>query len=154
MDAQNWSGLTRLTEVFERLRARLVRFADQEGRELFDLPDAPRPDPGADAPPRFLGEFDNVLLGHADRRRIVPEGMTPWMDPSSGSRHVNNLLIDGMLAGSWRIEREDPKRGATLAIRTAARLSREQREQVEAEAWRLLEFAAGDAPDADVRFER
>ncbi len=77
MDMQNWSGLTRLGAVFERLRPRLAVFRDEHGKELFDLPGAPRPAPGVPAPVRFLGEYDNVLLGHADRRRIIPDDF-PW----------------------------------------------------------------------------
>ncbi len=151
MDVQNWSGLTKLKPVLERLRPRLITFEDEAGRELFDLPDAPRPNADVHAPPRLLGEFDNVLLGHADRSRIVPPGMTPWMDPATGGRHVNNLLIDGMLAGSWWIERGPGP--ATLVIRPAAPLRRGQRPEVEAEAQRMLEFAAAGEPTAGVRVE-
>jgi hypothetical protein len=49
-DARVWSGLTRLREIFERIRSELVTFRDDRGRELFDLPDAPRPDPEMPAP--------------------------------------------------------------------------------------------------------
>ena len=155
MDVQNWSGLTKLGPVLERLRPRLVTFADERRRELFDLPDAPRPDPSIDAPPRFLGEFDNVLLGHADRSRIVPSGMTPWMDPTTGKRHVNNLLIDGTLAGGWSVERERPKGPVTLTIRPRDRLTRAVKAAVEAEGCRMLQFAAAGvgAPAGDVRCE-
>jgi hypothetical protein len=73
MDMQNWSRLTKLAPAFERLRERLVTFADERGRELFDLPDAPRPEADVPAPVRLLGEYDNVLLGHADRSRIASQ---------------------------------------------------------------------------------
>jgi hypothetical protein len=151
MDVQNWSGLTKLKEVLERLRPRLLTFLDEHGKELFDLPDAPRPDPDVPAPVRFLGEFDNVLLGHADRRRIIPEDF-PWTAMLADGRFVNNLLVDGILRATWWIERDGTRR-ATLAIRPFGRLSRAEREEVAAEAGRMLEFAAADAEARDVRFE-
>jgi Winged helix DNA-binding domain len=151
MDVQSWSGLTKLKEVFDRLRPRLVTLRDERGRELFDVPDAPRPDPETPAPVRFLGEYDNVLLGHADRRRIIPEDF-PWAAMLAPGRFVNNLLVDGVLRATWWIEREGKKR-ATLAIRPSGRLSRAERTEVGAEAERMLEFAAADAESRDVRLE-
>lgn len=91
MDVQNWSGLTRLKAVLERLRPRLVTFRDEHGKQLFGLPDAPRPDSEVRAPVRFLGGFDNALLGHADRRRIIPESF-PWRAMLAHGRLVSNLL--------------------------------------------------------------
>jgi hypothetical protein len=151
MDMQSWSGLTKLRDAFERLRPRLVAFRDEEGRELFDLPDAPRPDPGVPAPVRFLGEYDNVLLGHADRTRIIPADF-PWKEMLAPGRWVSNFLVDGMLRGTWWMEREG-KRSATLAIRPFGELSPGEREEVAAEAERMLEFAEPEAALQDVRFE-
>jgi hypothetical protein len=148
MDAQNWSGLTRLKEVFERLRPRLATFRDEDGKELFDLPDAPRPGADRPAPVRFLGEYDNVLLGHADRRRVIPEDF-PWDAMLASGRFVNNVLVDGLLRATWWIER-DGKRRATLAIRPFGVLDREA---VGAEAERMIEFAAPGVETREVRFE-
>jgi hypothetical protein len=150
-DMQSWSGLTKLGEAFERLRGRLVTFRDEEGRELFDLPDAPRPDPDTPAPVRLLGEYDNVLLGHADRSRIVPQGF-PWKAMLVHGRFVNNLLVDGMLRATWWIER-DGSRGATLCVRPFGKLTKAEREEVTAEADAMLAFAAEDAAAREVRFE-
>ncbi len=151
MDVQNWSGLTKLKAVLDRLRPGLVTFRDQHGKELFDLPDAPRPDPDVQAPVRFLGEYDNVLLGHADRRRIIPADF-PWDAMLAHARFVSNLLVDGMLRATWWIERGG-KRRATLGIRPFGKLSRVEREHVAAEAERMIDFAASDAEIRAVRFE-
>ena len=152
MDVQSWSGLTKLKEVVDRLRPKLVTFRNEHGKELFDLPDAPRPDPDVTAPVRFLGEYDNVLLGHADRSRFIPRDF-PWDAMLAQGRFVSNLLVDGMLRATWWIEREG-KRRATLAIRPFGKLSRPERDEVEAEAARMIDFAARDAETRDVRVEK
>ena len=151
IDAQNWSGLTRLKAVFERLRPELVSLRDEDGRELFDLPDAPRPDPETPAPVRLLGEYDNLLLGHADRRRVIPEDF-PWRPMLAPGRFVYSLLVDGMLRATWWLER-DGKRSALLAIRPAGRFAKAERADVEAEAARVVDWVAADAERRDVRFE-
>ena len=152
MDAQKWCGLTRLTEVFDRLRPQLVSFRDDDGRELFDLPDAPRPDPDVVAPVRFLGEYDNILLSHADRSRIIPHGF-PWQAMLAQGHFVENLLVDGMLRATWWIEREG-KRRAVLGIRPFGAFTADERDEVEAEARRMVDFAAPEAAERDVRFEK
>jgi hypothetical protein len=151
IDAQNWSGLTKLAPVFERLRPRLVTFEGEDGRELFDLPDAPRPDPDTPAPVRFLGEYDNVLLGHANRRRIIPADF-PWKVMLGLGRFFNNVLVDGMLRATWWIEREGRRR-ATLAILPAWELAPADHDAVAEEAHLMIDFAAADAAIRDVRFE-
>jgi len=104
-DIQVWSGLTRVAAVVDGLRDRLVTFRDESGGELFDLPDAPRPDPATPAPPRFLPEYDNLLLSHADRTRFITGGERVPLQPGLGGRY-GMLLIDGVFRGTWRITRQ------------------------------------------------
>jgi hypothetical protein len=147
-DAQAWSGLTKLREVFERLDLR--RFRDERGMELFDLPDAPRPNPQTPAPPRFLPEYDNLLLSHADRRRVIPPGRprVPLPPGNGGSR--GTLLVDGMWRATWQITRADGT--ATLTVEPFEPLSPADEAAVTEEGRSLLAFAAGDAEKIDVRF--
>ncbi|WP_306337135.1 winged helix DNA-binding domain-containing protein [Streptomyces sp. KL118A] len=154
-DMQTWARLTRLREVFERLRPRLRAFRDENGVELFDLPDAPRPDPDTPAPPRFLPEYDNLLLSHADRTRVVPaeyKGRT-W----KGNQPYCVFLLDGFLAGVWRMV-EDVKGGSVvLTIEPFGRPGRAQREELVREAERMLtriaETSSPSSPSSyDIRF--
>jgi DNA glycosylase AlkZ-like len=100
MDMQAWSGMTRMREVFERLRPRLISFRDEHDRALFDLPKAPRPDPDTPAPARFLPDYDNILLGHADRSRILGPGRHLGMFDSNAVMK-GSLLLDGFVRGIW-----------------------------------------------------
>ncbi|MEU0271313.1 winged helix DNA-binding domain-containing protein [Streptomyces sp. NPDC006307] len=146
-DMQTWSGLTRLREAFERLRPRLLTFRDESGTELFDLPDAPRPDPDTPAPPRFLPEFDNLLLSHADRTRVVPR---EYKDRTwKGNQAYRTFLVDGFLAGVWHLD-ETKGGAATVTVQPFGTLTREQRTAVAEEAERTLATLAYDV-DA-VRF--
>ena len=149
-DMQAWCGLTRLGEVAERLRPRLRVFRGADGRELFDLPEAPRPDPGTPAPPRFLPEYDNVLLSHADRSRIIPGRRSVPLPPGHGGSR-GTVLVDGFWAATWRADRTDG--GAVLRVEPFTPLGRGQAEAVTAEAGRLLAFVAPDADTRDVQFD-
>ncbi|MFG2616020.1 winged helix DNA-binding domain-containing protein [Streptomyces sp. NPDC048507] len=145
-DMQTWAGLTRLREAFERLRPRLTVFRDENGAELFDLPDAPRPDPDTPAPPRFLPEFDNLLLSHADRSRVItPEikGRT-W----TGNQAHRTLLVDGFVAGLWRTDEEAG--GPRLTVELFGTQTRARKEEIEAEGCELLAAMAGGT--GSVRF--
>jgi hypothetical protein len=149
MDVQSWSGLTRLREVVDRQGRRLRTFRSEAGRELFDLPHAPRPDPDTPAPPRFLPEYDNVLLGHADRSRMVSDGVRRGLSAAGDSKTVRVVLIDGVVAGTWAIERDGD--AATLVVDPAVHLSTAERDALADEGARLLGFAASDAAELDVR---
>jgi hypothetical protein len=141
-DISTWSGLTELRSVVERLRPQLRTFRDERGRELFDLPDGPRPDPDTPAPPRFLPEFDNLLIGHHDRTRVIAHAY----------RHViviGTLLVDGFVQGTWVIKRQSD--AATLTIEPLRRLTPTERTAVIAEGERLLDFAAPETAKRDVR---
>jgi hypothetical protein len=148
-DAQYWSGLTGLKAAFERLRPRLVTYRDERGRELFDLPDAPRPDPDVPAPPRFLPQYDNVLIGHDDRARVADDDLKR-LQFVIDNRYPGTILIDGFLAGIWIITWE--RKTATIQIRTFAPLSKEESVTLEEEANRLLEFAAAHVETRIVQF--
>jgi Winged helix DNA-binding domain len=150
-DIAAWSRLTGMREVVERLRPGLRTFQDEAGRELFDLPGAPMPDPATPAPPRFLPEYDNLWLSYADRRRLIP-GDQAEMTMGSGSwRGV--VLIDGMMRAMWRVVTDDGSGEVALVIRRAGTVAKRTTSSVEAEARRLLRLIASDAPSHDVRFE-
>ena len=109
---RTWSGLTGLRAVLARLRPRLRAFRDAAGRELLDVEDGALPDPDTPAPPRFLPEYDNVVLAHADRARIAsPAGPgQPW---PSGT-WIGTLYVDGFFRAYWRAELDDA--AATLTV--------------------------------------
>jgi hypothetical protein len=146
-DAQAWSGLPALRPVLERLRPRLRTFRDERGRELFDVPDGRLPDPDVLAVPRFLPEYDNAFLAHADRARIVTEPHRKRMFVVGWGQ----LLVDGFIVARWRI---DPNDEGVLVIQPYRRLSRPERSEVAPEAGRLLGFLGQDtdAARSDVRF--
>jgi hypothetical protein len=138
-DIQTWSGLTRLREVTERLRPRLVTFRDEQGKELFDLPDAPRPDPDTPAPPRFLPEFDNLILSHADRTRIIANDYRKVIASRNGMVPAT-VLVDGFVRGTWKTERTRGK--ATLVIEPFEPLGKKDRDALAEEGERLIRFVA------------
>ncbi|WP_030554858.1 winged helix DNA-binding domain-containing protein [Streptomyces exfoliatus] len=146
-DMQAWCGMTRLGDAFERLRPRLLVFQDERGTELFDLPDAPRPDEDTPAPPRFLPEFDNLLLSHADRTRVVPaeHRSRTW----SGNQAHRVFLLDGFLAGTWSLD--EAKDRTTLTVEPFAPVTRARRAALTAEAERTLRLMTPPGTPYDIR---
>lgn len=136
-DIQAWSGLTRMAEAFEELRGELRVFYDESGTELFDVPDGPLPGPDTPAPLRVLPNYDNVLLGHRDRSRIVPSApaapMLPGHEADRGS-----VLVDGYLAGLWKRERSG--RDVTMRIDLGWPIRRRDERALRQEAERALAF--------------
>jgi hypothetical protein len=143
-DMRTWSKLTNLRPAFERLRGDLVTFRDERSRELFDLPDAPRPNPDTPAPPRLLPEYDNVLLAHDDRARIVPGPKATSRLTPTGT-WIGHVLVDGFRAGSWHAQVDGD--AATITLHHVAPDA-----ALEAEAAALLELIAPAAARRDVRY--
>lgn len=148
-DAQAWSGLTRLREVTDRLGDRLVRLRGEDGAELFDVPGAPLPDPETPAPVRFVADFDNILLSHADRARIMTEEHRREIFTVNGII-PGTVLVDGFVRGTWKITRH--RGAATLVVRPLFQIPTRDVQALTVEGERLLAFAAADASRHDVRF--
>jgi hypothetical protein len=142
-DVQAWSGLTRLRPALERLRAKLVTFEDETGVELFDVPGAPRPDARTPAPVRIVPEYDNILLSHADRRRVIAD--------ADRERIFTRpcLLVDGFAAGDVSVARG--RRTALMTVGRFGAISKRAEAAVRAEGKRLLAFVAAGTSAIEVR---
>lgn len=141
-DAVAWARVPGMAEVFERLRPRLVVLRDERGRELFDLPRAPRPPGSTPAPPRFLPDYDNVLLSHADRGHIVADEHRRAMQTANGVV-PGTLLVDGWVAATWRLARDGEH--ATLHVQALTDIPRSEHGAIRAEGVGLLGLLAPDA---------
>jgi hypothetical protein len=148
-DAQMWSGMRSLADAFAALRPKLKVFHDEKGRELFDLPKAPRPPAATPAPVRFLPDYDNLVLAHADRTRVVPEAHRTRL-ATKNLQVPATFLVDGFVAGSWKIARA--RSAASLVLTAFEPLSRKAKADLTAEGTSLLRFVESDADTAEVRF--
>jgi hypothetical protein len=137
-DIQTWSRLTRLRPVVDSLRPELVTFRDEHSVELFDLPDAPRPDPDTPAPPRFIYDFDNLFLSHADRSRVVTDDYRRQTYPDNVQPSL--ILLDGFTAADWKITRD--RDHAAITIHPFIPLTAADHAAITAEGARLLTFHA------------
>ena len=143
-DIQTWSGLSAVGDVIERLRPGLRIFRNERGRELFDVPDGSLPDPDTSAPPRFLPEYDNVLLSHADRTRVIADEHRKLAGAGGGS-----VLIDGFVRGTWRVTRQ--RSTARLIVVLFKRLSKKESAALTNEGTQLLSFVAAAADIQDIQ---
>ena len=133
-DIQTWSGLTGVGEVVAGMKKELRTFKDEDGVELFDVPDGEITDPETPAPVRFVPEYDNVLLSHSDRRRVISNGYRNRIFTKGG------VLVDGSARGRWWIVRKSKE--ATMAIELFERIGKKDRDDIAREATEVLEFAA------------
>lgn len=148
-DLQTWSGLNRLHGIIETLRPELCTFRDEQGNELFDLPDSPLPAANVTAPPRFLPEFDNLVLSHADRRRVLPHEYRTLVVLPPG-RVLATFLVDGLVRGIWKIERTHDV--ARLVIVPFEPLPVSARDELIEEGERLMRFVEDSAEAFEIQF--
>lgn len=141
-DVQTWSGVGGMKTVLKGMRDTLEVFTDERGRELFDLPDAPRPDSGIKAPPRFLPEFDNLVLAHDDRTRLIADEHRPLVT-TKNLRVRATFLVDGVVAGTWTIEVK--RKTATLRLAPFAPLAKRAATGLADEGEALVRFAEPEA---------
>jgi hypothetical protein len=153
-DIATWSRLKAMREVVDRLRPRLRTYRDERGRELFDLPDVALPDPEVPAPVRFLPEYDNLVLSHQDRTRVVDKvELGRLMSVHESKRHFpGTILIDGRARATWLIDHDAAAGTATLRIDHLGPLPAADLEAIESEGTALLDFAAADSATRDIRF--
>jgi len=149
-DIQAWSGLVRLKEPVEALKPELRIFWDERGNELLDVPDAPLPPADTPAPARFVPEYDNLVLSHADRSRVISDEYRSKVFLSAG-RVRATFLVDGFVRGTWRIEKS--RSAATLVIEPFGPLPKEDRDALAEEGEQLVRFVEDGAKAHAVRFE-
>lgn len=128
-DLRAWSGLAGLPAAVAAIRDELVSFRDERGRELLDLPDAPRPDPDTAAPVRFLPAFDNAILGYHDRTRIIDDA-----DRNLSVAGARVVLVDGRVSATWTVEAD------TVTVTPLRPLSRTARDDVAEQGQALASF--------------
>jgi hypothetical protein len=147
-DIQTWSGLTGLRAAVNALRPQLEVLRDEAGRELFDVPGAPRPDPDTPAPVRFLPEYDNLIVAYADRTRVISDENRRRISAPNGL--LATVLVDGVVTARWKTERE--RGSASIVIVPFARLAKKDRVALQEEGMRLLAFTDPEGATHDVRF--
>jgi hypothetical protein len=144
LDMQIWSGLKGLKEAFAAIEDEL----EEVGGGLYDVPGAPRPAADTPAPVRFLPAFDNMLLAHKDRTRIIDDEHRPKVVTKNLRIHPT-FLVDGFAAGMWSIKAT--KKKATLTVEPFAKLTRKAQRELTEEGEALLRFAEPEVGSVDVK---
>jgi hypothetical protein len=133
-DVGQWAGIPRLAPITASLERQSLRtFRDEEGRTLYDLPRAPLPDADAPAPARLIPRFDNLVLSHADRSRILGDVPLTRIITNNAMVHAT-ILVDGFVAGTWQLEQ------GRVVLEPFSPLSRDVKRALQAEAERLEAF--------------
>ena len=135
--------------TFEKLRPELRTFRDERGRELFDVQEGPLPDAETPAPPRFVPDYDNLILSHADRTRVIADEHKPSVFLKA-ARVRATFLLDGFVRGTWKVERAQGD--VKLLVEPFGRVSKADRAALTAEGGGLLRFVEPDAQRSAVRF--
>jgi hypothetical protein len=148
-DMATWSRLTRLGEAFKEIEDELVVFTGEDGRTLYDLADAPRPDEDVPAPVRFLPLYDNAYLGYDKRQRMLNEATAHLINMFQAFKPA--VLIDGTVAAGWSVTVE--KHAAVLGIDLYRKVTKREARELEAEGLAFLRFMQPDSANVEVRLE-
>jgi hypothetical protein len=149
-DIQTWSGLVKLKDAIETLKPDLLVYRDEQRRELLDLPGMSLPAAGTPAPERFLPEFDNLLLSHTNRTRVIADAHRAKVY-LPGLRVAATFLVDGFVRGVWKVEKT--KKAAALVIEPFDSLTKQSRDALAEEAEQLIRFIEPGAQAFEARFE-
>jgi hypothetical protein len=133
-DVAQWAGLQRTGPITETLAGMGLRtFRDERGKVLYDLPRAPLPDPETPAPPRLVPRYDNLVLSHADRTRILGDVPVSRIVTKNALVHAT-ILVDGFAVGTWQLEK------GRVRLEPFSRLARATTAALRADAERLEAF--------------
>lgn len=135
-DLGQWAGIPRLAPIAASLERQSLRtFRDEQGRTLYDLPRAPLPDPETPAPVRLVPRFDNLVLSHADRSRILGDVPPSRIVTKNGIVHAT-ILVDGFVAGTWQLDK------GRVTLDPFAPVGRDVKRALKEESERLEAFVA------------
>ena len=137
MDFQTWTGITRLKSRLAPALGELKIYQTETGRDIYDLPEATIAAPDSIAPIRFIPEYDNLLIAHRDRSRILPDEHRKKVILSAG-RVIGTVLIDGVVGGTWNVKKD--KHSHSLYVKLFAAQPKQTLRAIEAEGNRLLRF--------------